>query len=213
MLTSNVGEAVAFVRTREDLPAPDLELILAPVLFVGEGLVPPPQHGFTVGSIVLTPRSRGAVALRSPNPAAAPVIRPGYLSDPEGEDLRVLLHGVQLSRHLCAQPPLAAYAGEELEPGPAARDDGAVAAAARGKAHGLYHPAGTCRMGADRLSVVDRTLRVHGVDGLRVADASIMPALVRGHTNAASIMIGERAAELVRADVPRPSADPALVSA
>jgi choline dehydrogenase-like flavoprotein len=198
MLTSNVGEALAFVRTSADLPAPDLELIFAPVLFVGEGLVPPDRHGFTVGSIVLTPRSRGAVALRSPDPAAAPVIRPGYLSDPDGEDLRVLLGGIRLARRVCAQPALAAHAGEELEPGPAAQDDEALAAAARATAHGLYHPVGTCRMGDDRMSVVDRTLRVHGVEGLRVADASIMPAVIRGHTNAAATAIGERAAELVR---------------
>jgi choline dehydrogenase len=210
MLTSNVGEAYAFVRTREDLPAPDLELIFAPVLFVGEGLVPPPRNGFTVGAIVLTPRSRGAVALRSADPAAAPVIRPGYLSDPE--DLRVLLHGIGLARHICAQPPLAAYAREELEPGSAERDDEAVASAARAKAHGLYHPVGTCRMGGDHMSVVDRTLRVHGVDGLRVADASIMPAVVRGHTNATAIMIGERAAELVRAGVPRREAEVAPIA-
>jgi choline dehydrogenase-like flavoprotein len=204
MLTSNIGEAVAFVRTREQEPAPDLELIFAPVLFVGEGLVPPPRNGFTVGSSVLRPRSRGAVALRSPDRGAGPVIRPGYLSDPDGEDLRVLLHGIQLARHLCAQPPLAAYAGDELEPGTPARDEAALAAAARAKAHGLYHPAGTCRMGEDRMSVVDRTLRVHGLDGLRVAGASIMPELVGGHTNAAAIMIGERAAELIRDDAQRP---------
>ena len=210
MLTSNVGEAFAFVRTREDLPAPDLELIFAPVLFVGEGLVPPPRHGFTIGAIVLTPQSRGAVALRSADPGAGPVIRPAYLSHPE--DLRVLLHGIGLARHLCAQPPLAAFAGEELEPGPAARADESVARAARAKAHGLYHPVGTCRMGAGRSSVVDRTLRVHGVEGLRVADASIMPTLVRGHTNAAAIMIGERAAELVRAGVPRPEAEVAPIA-
>jgi choline dehydrogenase len=210
MLTSNVGEAYAFVRTREELPAPDLELIFAPVLFVGEGLVPPPRNGFTIGAVVLTPRSRGAVALRSADPAAAPVIRPGFLSDPD--DLRVLLHGIGLARHICAQPPLAAWAGEELEPGPAARDDEAVASAARAKAHGLYHPAGTCRMGGDAMSVVDRALHVHGVDGLRVADASIMPTLVRGHTNATAIMIGERAAELVRAGVPRPEVEVAPIA-
>ena len=112
--------------------------------------------------------------------------------------------------------PHAAYAGEELEPGPAARDDESVARAVRAKAHGLYHPAGACRMGVDRMSVVDRALRVHGVEGLRVADASIMPELVRGHTNATAIMIGERAADLVRgiasrAPLPRAEGAPAAV--
>jgi choline dehydrogenase len=192
MLTSNIGEAAAFVRSALDLEAPDLELVFCPVLFEQEGLVPPSRHGFTVGIVALTPRSRGALSLRSPDPGVAPAIRMGYLSHPD--DLRVLVTGLRLARRVVAQPALAAWAGEELEPGAGACDDAALEASIRAHAHGLYHPVGTCRMG----EVVDQALRVHGVDGLRVADASVMPDVVRGHTNAAAIMIGERAADLIR---------------
>jgi choline dehydrogenase len=191
MLTSNVAEAAAFVRTRPDLPAPDLELIFAPVLFVEQGLAPVPGHGFTIGTIVLQPRSAGSVRLRSSDPLEPPLIDPAYLTEPE--DLGVLLRGVRLARRLLATRALAPFVREELLPGAAVQSDDELAGAARANAHTLYHPVGTCALG----SVVDAELRVRGLEGLRVADASVIPRIPRGHTNWPTVMVAEKAADLI----------------
>lgn len=206
-LTSNLAEAALFTRTRDDLRAPDLELIFAPVLFVDEGLTVPTTHGVTIGAIVLQPRSAGTVTLRSADPLAPPAIEPRYLTDPGGEDLRVLLDGYALARRIAATRPLADLLAGEEAPGAGAD----LAAAIRRDAQTLYHPVGTCRMGADDGSVVDPDLRVRGVDGLRVVDASVIPAVPRGHTMAPVYMVAEKAADLLRARVtPAPQAgDPA----
>ena len=196
MLTSNVAEAAAFVHTTPRLPAPDLELIFAPALYLDEGLTPPTEHGVSVGAVSLRPESAGAITLASADPFAHPLIRPNYVST-EG-DLRVLVEGTKLARRVLATQPLADYVGDELLPGPEAQSDDEIAAFVRRRAHTLYHPVGTCRMGVDELAVVDPSLRARGVDGLRVVDASIMPTLVSGHTNAAAIMIGEKGADLIR---------------
>jgi choline dehydrogenase len=193
MLTSNVAEAAAFVRSQPDVPAPDLELVFAPVLFDKEGLEPPQAHGFTVGAVVLQPSSSGVVRLRSTDPVAAPEIDPGYLSDPAGDDLRVLVQGVELARRIVSMPALAPFTGEELEPGATPVEE-----SVRARSQTLYHPVGTCRMGTDPLAVVDQELRVHGLDGLPVVDASVMPRIPRGHTHLPTLMIAERAAELIR---------------
>ncbi len=203
MLTSNVGEATAFVRTRPDLPAPDLELIFAPVPFANHGLEPPTRHGFTIGTILLQPRSVGTIRLRSASPLEPPEIEPGYLTDPEGEDLRVLRHGVKLARRILATRAFAELAGEELEPGAGATSDADIDAGIRRLAETLYHPVGTCRMGVDELAVVDPELRVHGIERLRVVDASVMPTIIRGHTMAPTYLVAERAAELIRAGAGR----------
>ena len=198
MLTSNVAEAAAFVRTGSDLLAPDLELVFAPVLFAEEGLVPPPEHGITIGTVVLQPRSVGRVELRSADPFDPPQVDPGYLSDPDGDDLRILLHGVRLARRILAAPALAPYVREELLPGSDARSDEQLTDQARAHAQTLYHPVGTCRMGTDEGAVVDPELRVHGIEALRVVDASVMPRIPRGHTNWPTVMIAEKAANLIR---------------
>ncbi|WP_067491623.1 GMC family oxidoreductase [Actinomadura hibisca] len=195
--TSNVGEAVVFARSDPAQPAPDLELIFAPVPYVAHGLVPPTEHGLTVGVILLRPESSGRIRLASADPAAAPLIDPGYLTG-EG-DLRRLLTGIGMAEDLLGTEPLAGYAGEPMAPYPGGTDEQALAAYARGNAETLYHPTGTCRMGVDADSVVDERLRVRGVEGLRVADASVLPEIVRGHTNAPAIMVGEKAADLIRA--------------
>jgi choline dehydrogenase len=197
LLSSNVGEAVAFARTRPELAAPDLELVFCPVLFVEEGLVSPPRHGFTIAAAAAHPASRGQVALRSADPLAPPAIRPGYLSDPDGADLAVLVHGLKLARRIVQAPALQDWAGAELGPGPQARRDEELAAWIRAKAQSFYHPVGTCALGDHEPSVVDRRLRVHGIAGLRVVDASVMPRIVRGHPQAATIAIAERAAQLI----------------
>jgi choline dehydrogenase len=187
MLTSNVAEAAAFVRSRPDLPGPDVELLFTPVLFEGEGLEPPSAHGFTVGVVLLQPRSSGVVRLRSTDPRDKPRIEPRYLSAPE--DLATLVYGVELARRVATMPALAPFAGAELEPGDVPVED-----AIRERATTLYHPVGTCGMG----TVVDAELRVRGLEGLRVVDASVIPRVPRGHTHLPTLMVAERAAALLR---------------
>jgi choline dehydrogenase len=189
MLASPIAQAAAFVRTRPELAAPDVELLFAPVLFVDEGRTPPPEHGFTIGPVVLKPRSCGAVTLRSRDPFSAPAIAPGYLSEPE--DVATMVAGIELARELLASRAMTPWMDGELAPGA-----GDHAMWARESLMGLYHPVGTCAIGA----VVDPELRVRGIDGLRVVDASVLPDLVRGHTNAITLAVAERAAGLIRGD-------------
>lgn len=196
-LASNVAEAAAFIRTRPDARTPDLELIFLPVLFEEEGLKQPTEHGLTIGVVLLQPRSVGSVTLRSGNPNEAPAIDPRYLTDPSGQDVRTLLHGLRLARRVLAQEPLAGFVTEELLPGVNARTDDHLIAHLRARSQTLYHPVATCRMGSDELAVVDSELRVRGIQGLRVVDASVMPRLPSGHTNWPVVMIAERAAKLV----------------
>jgi choline dehydrogenase len=187
LLTSNVGEAAVFMKSRSGITAPDLELIFAPVLYLGEGLTPPDTHGFSIASVCLKPRSVGRLTLRSADPLEHPNIDPAFLSDPE--DVRVLGEGVAQARRIVSSAPLSEIAEKERAPG----DEG-VEAWIRGNAHTIYHPLGTCRLGA----VVDEQLRVTGVEGLRVADASVIPDLMRGHSHAQVSMLALRAAELIR---------------
>jgi choline dehydrogenase len=198
-LTSNVGEGVALVRTRSELASPDLELLFAPVLFEEEGLKQPTEDGLTLGVVLLDPRSSGEVTVRSADPRDPPGIDPRYLTDLEGEDVRRLVHGLRLARRVLAQEPLAGFVSEELLPGAAAQSDDDLVAHIRTYSQTLYHPAGTCRMGSDERAVVDPALRVRGIEGLRVVDASVIPRLPSGHTNWPVVMIAERAAELVAA--------------
>jgi choline dehydrogenase len=187
LLTSNVGEAAVFLRSRSELTAPDLELIFAPVLYLDEGLTPPDAHGFSVAAVCLQPRSVGKLTLRSSDPLDHPDIDPAYLSDPE--DIRVLVSGIEQARRIVASAPLGEIAEKERAPG-----DEDVEAWIRANAHTIYHPIGTCRFGA----VVDDELRVRGLEGLRVADASVIPNLMRGHPHAQVSMLALRAAELIQ---------------
>ena len=195
-LTSNVGEAVAFLRTQVALPAPDIEIIFAPGYFLYHGFDNPKAHGFTLGVILLRPASRGRLQLRSADPLAAPIIRPNYFA--EAQDLQTMVAGIKAARQIAQSTPLTPYRGVETVPGPAATDDAAIGDEIRRRFQSLYHPVGTCKMGSDPLAVVDSHLRVHGVDGLRVVDASIMPTLIGGHTHAPTVMIAEKAVELLR---------------
>lgn len=199
-LTSNVGEAVAFVRSQHDLTVPDLELLLAPVLFEEEGLKTPTEDGLTLAVVLLRPRSSGSVILRTADATDPPAIDPRYLSDPEGEDAATLLRGLRLARRVLAHEPLASLVDGEILPGAQARTDEDLLGHIRALSQTLYHPAGTCRMGGDAGSVVDPRLRVRGLGGLRVADASVIPVLPRGHTNWPTVMIAERASELIAGD-------------
>jgi choline dehydrogenase len=198
MLTSNVGEAYGFVRSRDDLAVPDLELIYAPAPFFDEGVGEPhPRHAVVMGPILLKPKSRGTITLRSADPFDKPVIDPQYLSEPEDRD--VLMAGLRITARIAQTAAMRPVLGAIARPaGVVGLSDETLETALKSVSHTLYHPVGTCRMGADDASVVDPELRVRGVAGLRVADASVMPAIIRGHTHAPSVMIGEKAADLIR---------------
>ncbi|GAB88751.1 GMC family oxidoreductase [Gordonia rhizosphera] len=202
MLTSNVGEAYGFIRSRTDLRLPDLELIFAPAAFYNEGLGEPyPHHAVTMGPILLKPESSGSITLRSADPTAKPVIDPRYLSDPDGVDRAAMMAGLRATVEIAQAPSLRGRLGVVSQPRTASRvpDDDTLAEVLNRHSHTLYHPVGTCRMGHDSDSVVTPALAVRGVSGLRVADASVMPTIVRGHTHAPSVLIGEKAADLILA--------------
>jgi choline dehydrogenase len=190
-LTSNVAEAGGFFRTRGDLPAPDLQFHAAPVMFVDEGLGDPVAHGVSFGACLLTPKSRGSVTLRSNDPSAKPWIRHAFLSDED--DVAVMLDGLRLTMDMARAPALSRYCKEAFV-APESTEPGALREHLGRRSQTLYHPVGTCAMG----SVVDAELRVQGLEALRVVDASVMPAVPRGNTNAPTIAIAERAADLIR---------------
>ena len=197
--TSNIAEAGGFVRTKWATDERcDLQFHFIPALLDDHGRHRLPGYGFTMHACMLRPRSRGTIRLASTDPGTKPEIRANYLSDAEGYDLKMLIEGVKRSRDIFAAPAFDAYRGAEVYPGADVRDDAAITAFIRRKAETVYHPVGTCRMGNDDDAVVDAALRVRGVPGLRVVDASVMPTLPGGNTNAPTIMIAEHAAELIR---------------
>jgi choline dehydrogenase len=196
-LVSNVAEAGIFSRTRAGLREPDLQLLFGPAYYVNHGLTPRKEHCFGFGPTLVTPESRGSISLKSANPLEPPAIRANYLST--SPDMRVIVEGVKLSRQLAHAKAFQPYRGAELHPGSAVQSDQEIANFVRAEAQTLYHPVGTCKMGSDSTSVVDGSLRVRGIDGLRVADASVMPRIPCGNTNAATIMIAEKAADVIRA--------------
>ena len=145
---------------------------------------------------MLRPESRGYLTLRSPDPFTPPLIQPNYLAC--AADIEVLVQGILIARRLARTQAFASVLGEEIQPGSAVQSTAELRAYIRSHASTVYHPVGTCKMGGDPLAVVDARLRVHGVEGLRIADASIMPSIVNGNTNAPAMMIGEKLAELVQ---------------
>ena len=197
MLCGSGVDVLAHLRTRTDAPAADLQLLLMAVLWLDQGFGKPTQHGFTMGAAALKPRSRGAITLRSNNPLDPPVIQPNYCSDEEGEDLRVLIDGISWARRIVAAPEFASLAGAETTPGAEVKSNQELAAYIRQHAQTYFHPVGTCKMGIDEMAVVDPQLRVRGIERLRVVDASVMPSIPRANTNAATIMIAEKAADLI----------------
>ncbi len=197
LLTSNVAEMCAFVRTQPGLAAPDLQFHMAPGYFFNHGLGREKIHGAAIGPTLIQPHSVGRITLASPDPLAHPAIDPRYFSDER--DLPLLVTGFKMARRVFASHAFDGLRTAELKPGAQFQSDAEIAQAIRETCHTLYHPVGTCKMGpeSDPLAVVDGSLRVRGVDGLRVVDASIMPTIPRGNTNAPTMAIAEKAADLI----------------
>jgi len=190
-LTSNIPEAGAFFRARPGADAPDVEFHFAPSMFFDEGLTAPSDHGYCFGPVVIQPTSRGRVMLRAPLPDSKPRVLCNFLTTPE--DRESMLHGMRIALEIARQEPLRAVERAAFSV-PESHSDADLLAFARRAGQSVYHPTSTCAMGA----VVDSELRVYGFEGLRVVDASVMPQITRGNTNAPVTMIAERAADLIR---------------
>jgi len=196
--TSNISEAGAFVKTRPELALPDIEFHWGPILFIHNGAIQVERHAYTFVPTLVTPQSRGHLELRSSDPTVYPAIYANYLS--HEDDLQALVESVKMSRKLSQTKAFAPFFEDELYPGPQIQSDQEIIEYIRNYAQTMFHPVGTCKMGHDELAVVDSQLRVHGTEGLRVVDASIMPTIPNGNTNAPVIMIAEKAADLIKND-------------
>ena len=206
-LSLSVNQGGGFVRGRAGRTRPNLQLYFSPVSYIKAPprtrplLNPDPYPGFLLGYSACRPTSRGEIMIKSAEPFEAPAIRPGYLST--NHDIEEMVEGSRLMRRLAATPALSAIIDEELQPGEAVASDADFAEDARKRAGTVFHPCGTCIMGPDPArSVVDARLRVHGLEALRVIDASIFPNVTSGNTNAPAIMVGEKGADLVLEDAP-----------
>jgi choline dehydrogenase-like flavoprotein len=197
-LTTNYPEAGGYFRSDPDLPAPDLEFHFSGSLFFDEGLTAPSDHGYCFGPVVIKPTSRGTVRLRTPMPDSKPLVASNFLTT--DEDRRTILMGLRIALEIAAQPALKAVERAPFSV-PASDSEDDLLAFARTAGQTVYHPTSTCAMGA----VVDPELRVYGVEGLRVVDASVMPTITRGNTNATTIMIAEKASDLIRGETPEPT--------
>ena len=195
--TSNLIESGGFIRTDPSAARPDIQFGFVPGQRGKDGRLFGWGHGFSISATLLRPKSRGEITLSSPEPTERPNIDPCFFS--ESEDLEILVRGLQEARRLTHAPAFDSYRGIERMPGPEIDDGEVLADWVRENAHTIFHPVGTCRMGMDEDSVVDPELRVRGIEGLRVVDASVMPLIVGGNTNAPTIMIAEKAADMIKA--------------
>jgi choline dehydrogenase len=194
-LASNVFESTAFIRSSTDTDRPDIQIAFQPARRNPHAFPLPLGHGFAMSVVNLYPRSRGEIRLASADARVAPRVNPNILGDPK--DGAPLLRGLQLARKLCAAPAFAPYGATEVRPGRGARSDAELNAYLREATATVHHPVGSCRMGSDDEAVVDPTLSVRGIAGLRVVDASIFPSIVGGNTNAPIVMVAEKAVDLI----------------
>ncbi|NWH09648.1 MAG: choline dehydrogenase [Alphaproteobacteria bacterium] len=188
-------ESGAFLKTRPELEVPDIQIHLVGAVMIDHGKVKSDRHGFTAHVCQLRPDSRGHIGLKSADYRDPPLIQPNYLATEN--DRRTMREGIRICRRVFAQKAFEPYLGPELRPGAQFQSDGDIDGYIRRTAETIYHPVGTCKMGHDPMAVVDGALRVRGVEGLRVVDASVMPTLVGGNTNAPTIMIAEKAADMI----------------
>ncbi len=194
-VTSNLAEAGGFWYADQSQPSPDVQFHFLPGAGLEAGVGRLKGYGCTLNSCYLRPRSRGSVKLASADPFAAPIIDPNYWAEPD--DMQRSIDGFRMSREILAQPTFRKFVRREHAPGSPVKSDSEIAAYARRTGKTDYHPVGTCKMGVDELAVVDPDLNVRGLEGLRVIDSSIMPSLISSNTNAASIMIAEKGADLI----------------
>jgi choline dehydrogenase len=194
-LASNVFESTAFIRSDPGTDRPDIQIAFQPARRNPNTFPLPLGHGFALSVVNLYPRSRGEVRLASSDPRVAPRVNPNIFADPR--DITPVLRGMHLARQLCDMPPFARYRATEVRPGRSARSDAELLTYLRQAAATAHHPVGSCRMGVDTMAVVDPTLRVRGIDGLRVVDAAVFPGIVGGNTNAPVVMVAEKAADLI----------------
>lgn len=200
-LTSNFAQAGAFLKSDDQQAIPDLQMHVVPFVYANHGQVLGPlfkHYAYSVMTCFLRPESRGTVRLANADPLSPPVIDANYLATER--DMTAMVNGFRKSREILAQPAFDAHREREFEPGPELQSEAQLREYVRQKSETIYHPVGTCKMGRDEMAVVDPRLRVHGLSGLRIVDASIMPTLVGGNTNAPTTMIAERAADLILQD-------------
>ncbi|MBP9754433.1 MAG: choline dehydrogenase, partial [Phenylobacterium sp.] len=201
LLTLSAAHVAAFCKSRPDLAGPDIQFHILPASqnlekAMTEGKMElDGAPGLTIAPCQVRPESRGTIHIKSADPSVYPAITPNYLSDPLDQEVAVA--GLKWARKIAAQPALARYIDHEMLPGPDFTNDEALLGYARMAGSTIYHPVGTCQMGSGPMAVVDAQLRVRGVEGLRVVDASVMPRLVSGNTNAPTIMIAEKAADML----------------
>ncbi|WP_336366451.1 GMC family oxidoreductase [Marinobacter sp. C2H3] len=196
MITSNFAEGGGFLKSRPDLAEPDLQLHFVVAMVDDHARTLHTGHGFSCHVCLLHPKSRGTVTLRDANPASAPLIDPDFLGHPD--DIETLVQGYKMTDKLMKADPLGRFITKDMFTANVRTDDD-IRAVLRERVDTVYHPVGSCKMGVDDMAVVDPALRVHGLEGLRVVDASIMPTVTGGNTNAPSIMIGEKAAAMIKA--------------
>ena len=194
-LTSNVAEAGGFMKSRPNLAIPDIELLFAPTFYMDHGFANPKAAGVSFGVAIQKPESRGTITLRTNQPDDAPIIQPNYLQ--AASDLACGIEGVKFAREIFQAPVFNSVRGKRLWPAEGANSDSDLAEHIRRTSDTIYHPVGTCKMGKDKEAVVDGALRVYGLTGLRVIDASVIPLQITGHANAPTIAIAEKAAALL----------------
>lgn len=197
LLTSNLAEGGGFLKVHKDAKVPDLQFHFSPVYFIREGAENPKGYGFTILPGIVGTKSIGSIKLVSKNQSDKPSIDPAI--GKEQYDIDIMVEGIKIARKILASSAMDQYRGKEIVPGENVKTDEQLQEYVRNYAHTIYHPVGTCKMGKDKMAVVDASLKVHGIEGLRVADASIMPTIVNANTNAPAIMIGEKCAAMVLA--------------
>ena len=204
MVASNINEATGYIKSKPGLDRPDIQIGFAPAVRARGGRKLVRGHGYSSNVSLMHPKSKGTITIRDADPMSSPVINPNFLS--EGEDLEAMVKGIKVARQILGSPAFDKIRGKELRPGISAQSDEELTQYVRDNCATVYHPVRTCAMGPakNKMSVVDPELKVKGIEGLRVVDASIMPLQIGGNTNAPTIMIAEKASDMILGKAPLP---------